>query len=319
MPTTAEEPAIDAEEIDLFDYFQVVWSYRWLIVLGTLGAMAVAGALSLALPKTYQASMLLKVGTLFVPGEGGGPSLIESPKTVVQVLSGDAMALKLRDALGRRDGTPTGLKGAVTAKLIKNDGDAQANGLVEVTLRLDNPQQVMEGLQFLAGDVIAQHRIPYEAALSILDRRVQNVESRLRAHEAERDRLQAKLVVLKQRLDGGAPARSSTDQERAVSEMQRRGWEADLFETDSRLAAAAQRALDLQSESIQLASYRVRSENTMVRSAPVLPGEPVGPRTLRHLALAGMLGLMASVLAAFLVDYVRGARRRRLSRDLFPR
>ncbi|MEO6665289.1 MAG: Wzz/FepE/Etk N-terminal domain-containing protein, partial [Nitrospiria bacterium] len=97
MPTIAEEPATtDAEDIDLFEYLQAVWSHRRLILLGTLGAMAAAGALSLALPKTYQASMLLKVGTLFVPGEGGGPSLIESPKTVVQVLSGDATALKLR-------------------------------------------------------------------------------------------------------------------------------------------------------------------------------------------------------------------------------
>lgn len=318
MPAIAEEPATtDAEGVELIDYLQVLWAHRRLIVLGTLGAMAAAGALSLALPRTYQASMLLKVGTLFIPGAGGGLLLIESPKTVVQVLAGDATALKLRDALGRRDVTPTGLKRALTAKLIKNDGDTQANGLVEVTLRLHNPQQVVDGLQFLAGEVIAQHRTPYEAALSIMDRRIENVENQLRAHEVDRDRLQTKLAALKQRLDGRASVKSLTELGNTVGEIQRRGWEADVLETEGRLAAAAQRGLDLQAELVQLAGYRARVENTTVRSAPLLPSEPVGPRTSLYIVLAGMLGLMASVLAAFLVDYVRGARRR-LSQDLFP-
>jgi hypothetical protein len=142
---------------------------------------------------------------------------------------------------------------------------------------------VVDGLQFLAGEVIAQHRTPYEAALSIMDRRIENVENQLRAHEVDRDRLQAKLAALKQRLDGRASAKTLTELGNTVTEIQRRGWEADLLGTEGRLAAASQRGLDLQAELVQLAGYRARLENTTVRSAPA-SSEPVGPRTSLYIA-----------------------------------
>lgn len=323
MSPVAEEtpPVIEADEVELIDYLEILWSHRWLILLGTVGAMVAAGALTAVTPKSYQASMLVKVGTLFTPGAGEGASLIESPKAVVQILSSDETAQRLQTALGRSDLSLNAIKRAVTAKVVKSDGDAQAPGLVEVTLRLDDPRQVVDGLTFLGDDLTNQHRATYDVALSIIDRSVQALESQLRAHEAERDGLRIQLADLKRRL--GSPSSSggeSRGRDMTIAELQQTGWRGQVRDIETRLAAAEQRGAELQQQLVGLAGYRARSDSTRIRTAPILPTVPIAPRVGTIVGLSGMLGVVTTILAAFLIEYVRGVRRRRLlNPSLFTR
>jgi uncharacterized protein involved in exopolysaccharide biosynthesis len=68
----------------------------------------------------------------------------------------------------------------------------------------------------------------------------------------------------------------------------------------------------LENRIVQLAAYRTRSENTKVRSAPVLPPTPVAPRRVLNVLIAGAVGAMVFVLAAFFREYIENVRRRRL-------
>ena len=49
------------DEINLMDYVQVVRKRKWLIILGTLLCMVVAGVVSLTRPKVYEAKTYLMV------------------------------------------------------------------------------------------------------------------------------------------------------------------------------------------------------------------------------------------------------------------
>jgi uncharacterized protein involved in exopolysaccharide biosynthesis len=50
-----------SDEINLMDYFQVLRKRKWLIILGTLLCMVVAGVVSLTMPKVYEAKTYLMV------------------------------------------------------------------------------------------------------------------------------------------------------------------------------------------------------------------------------------------------------------------
>jgi uncharacterized protein involved in exopolysaccharide biosynthesis len=52
------------DEINLMDYFQVLRKRKWLIILGTLLCMVVAGVVSLTMPKVYEAKTYLMVTSL---------------------------------------------------------------------------------------------------------------------------------------------------------------------------------------------------------------------------------------------------------------
>ena len=284
-PVAEAEPlAVEQQSVDLIDYLDVLWTHRWLIGLGTLAVMGAAVLVTITTPKTYQASLLLKVGTVFTPGKDGGGQLdaIEDPKTIVQVMTADATLDKFRTFLNNNDAvTLSGLRSAVKVKAIKSDVNAAATNLLELTLTLQDPHQVIEGLNFLASQVIDEHRSQYQAWLAVIDREQESLRENIRLSTVQRENLQKQVGELRAQM--------------AVQRM----------EYENRL--------------VQLAVYRARSENTKIRSAPVLPTVPVAPRRRLIVMTAGLLGAGGFVLAAFFLEYVRNARRRRdFSREFFP-
>jgi len=58
----------DEDEIDLLDYWRVMWGRRWMIILVTVTAAALAVVVSLILPNVYRAETVLAP----VEDEGGG-------------------------------------------------------------------------------------------------------------------------------------------------------------------------------------------------------------------------------------------------------
>ena len=52
---------MEEDTIELIDYLRVILKWKWIIIIGTLACMAVAGAVSFLLPKIYQASVTLMV------------------------------------------------------------------------------------------------------------------------------------------------------------------------------------------------------------------------------------------------------------------
>ena len=360
IPRAAEE-----EQVELIDYLHVLWTHRWLIGLGTAAAIGLAAVYGLLTPKTYQASLLLKVGTVFAAGgEGARLGLIEEPKTIAQVLSGDAMLEKLRDHLGLVGVSPSSLRGALNVKVIKNDLDVAATTLVELTLTLSDPRQIIDGLNFLANDLIEEHSRQYLAGLSVIDREQEGLKEKMRVADLQQGTLRRQIADLRAQMTAESKYRETLERniarlegemsqamsrlaeakpdasealweqtlfqsrqihldelyrERNESELRGRKAQADIYGVESTATFLAGQRADYENRIVELAASRTRSENTKIRSAPVLPTIPVGPRRRLIVMTAGLLGAGGFVLAAFFLEYVRNARRRRLfGQPLFP-
>jgi uncharacterized protein involved in exopolysaccharide biosynthesis len=369
-PVAEEEPKIaermaEDESIELIDYLLVVWSYRWLIGLGTAAAIVAALVYGFLTPKSYQASLLLKVGTVFtLSGDGSRLGLIEDPKTIAQVLTGDAMLDKLRGRLTLDHATLSGLRGALNVKVIKNDLDVAATTLVELTLTLSDPRQIIDGLNFLANDLIEEHAHQYLAGLSVIDREQESLKEKIRVSDLQQGTLRRQIADLRAQMTAESKYRETLERniarlegemsqamsrlaeakpdasealweqtlfqsrqihldelyrERNESELRGRKAQADVYGVESTATGLAGQRADYENRIVELAASRTRSENTKIRSAPVLPTIPVGPRRGLIVMMAGLLGAGAFVLAAFFLEYVRNARRRRdFSREFFP-
>lgn len=361
VPITAQE-----EQVELIDYLEVLWKHRWLIGLGTAALVALAVVYGLVTPKSYQASLLLKVGTVFTTASAGDArlGLIEDPKTISQVLTGDAMLEKLRSHLGAEKLTLSAMRGALKVKVIKNDLDVAATTLLELSLKLSDPQQVVNGLTFLANELIDEHSRQYQAGLAIIDREQESLREKIQVAGLQQETLKRQIADFRTQMAGESKYRETVERnigrlenemsqartrlseakpnasealweqtlfqsrqmhldelyrERNESELRGRKAQTDIYNVESALTLMAGQRADYENRIVELAASRTRSENTKVRSAPVLPTVPVGPRRLIGVVLAAMVGLLGFAVVAFFVEYIRGARRRLLYREeLFP-
>ncbi len=354
------------EQVELIDYLQVMWSYRWLIGLGTAALIALAAVYSLSLPRSYQASLLLKVGTVFsANSEGARLGLIEDPKTISQVLTGDAMLEKLRRHMNLDGLSLPALRNALKVKVVKNDLDVAATTLLELTLTLHDPQQVVNALSFLANELIAEHSGQYAAGLAIIDREQESLKEKIQVADLQQGTLKRQIADLRAQMTMESKYRETLERniarlesemsqartrlseekpnasealweqtlfqsrqmhldelyrERNESELRGRKAQTDIYNVEGALTLMAGQRADYENRIVELAAYRTRSENTKVRSAPVLPDVPAGPRRTLIVSLAGLVGLFGCTVAAFFVEYVRSAKQRRLyGEQLFPR
>ncbi|MBI3608044.1 MAG: hypothetical protein HY207_08765 [Nitrospirae bacterium] len=360
MGTVAEEEPqlVEERSVDLFDYLNVVWRYRWMISGGTLAIMAIVGAIDLSLPRSYQASLLLKVGSMFVAGKGTGADadalvLIEDPQTIAQVLTSDGMVLKLKESLGLDQTDVSSLKDALSIKAIKSESDPAGSTLMELRLTLDNPKLVIDGLHVLARHLIEEHRPRYEAGVALIDRESQSMREKIAVNRLRREsaqqktaemgrsvkvearfreelvanitKLTAELVQIRsslakskssdailfrgvlQSLDANL---SDLKVERNRSRLRTQEWEVQIRNLEDEQVGLDDQMADLQGRIAELAAYRVRLGNTMIRSEPVLPTIPMGPGVKREVAVAGLVGGMAVIVLAFFIEYLRNARRR---------
>ena len=55
------------DEIYLKDIVQVLLKRKWFIVIGTVIIMALAGVISILIPPTYQSSIMLEIGKIYLP------------------------------------------------------------------------------------------------------------------------------------------------------------------------------------------------------------------------------------------------------------
>jgi uncharacterized protein involved in exopolysaccharide biosynthesis len=368
-PVAEEEPRIaervtEDESVELIDYLLVLWKYRWMIGMGVVAVMAAAAALTWMTPRTYQASTLIKVGTMFVPGRGDGANvlvLIEDPKTISQVLTGDAMILRLKNFLGLDRMSVSSLKQAVVVKVVKNDVSAGETNLLDVSLKLNDPQHVLNGLNFLVGQVVNEHKSRYEAGLAVIDREAQGLQEKIVTSRVQLENLQKKIAEVRQLMSTEARYRQdlatrmarieeeigqgrlrfskekpgSTDAllaqglfqsleihlndlkvEENASYVRTREWQTQIYDLEMNVASLNERTTDFQNGIVQLAGYRARAENTKMRSEPILPTMPVGPKRTLNIAVAGIVGFMVFVLLAFLREYLQNARRRVYERAL---
>jgi uncharacterized protein involved in exopolysaccharide biosynthesis len=131
------------DEINLMDYIQVIRKRKWLIILGTLLCMVVAGIVSFLLPKIYEAKTYL---------------MITSPKYQVEFATKE----------GSKFSTPLfeNISAETFSKMILNEHTAR---IVITKLGLDNP-----GNQYTIRKILGQIKVEYLRNTNLILLKVQD-------------------------------------------------------------------------------------------------------------------------------------------------
>lgn len=285
---------LEADEIDLREYVAVLWRRRWLILAVVVAALAAAAAASFAMPRVYKVETVLalaqvqggfygnqQVGT----GEAGKqPAGLQAGSYGNQAVAKEVLLSEdfLRQAAGRAGLPQDRAYLDLLARALKVD-PVQGSNLIRIALETSDPGAAKALLESMAALYAQKSEEELAAQKNLLRRQLAAVEK----WQADLDQGidQARQLLAGSAGAGGIEARF----ERAMALTAMQGQE------QLRLALI-DRYLSLQRE---LASIK----GVQVIQPPEVPVRPVRPRPALNLAVAGVLGLMAAVLLAFVLEY----------------
>jgi len=313
LPATRQDdwPAPAADEISLFDLWEVLLRRRGLLALVFGACVGLALLYGLARPEAFQYSAAVSAGR--VPGDGGF-----APVQSAQALRVEAEEAHIPAVL-RSEQVPEELRGqtTITASL-PDSGDL-------VVLRAEGPAARSELylglLQAVAERLAGAYREPFEAASTGLHERIRELEqareielaraseagARLQAIEARQEALQGQIIDLRERLEAApqAPAlqqalnRALELRDLVLPERFRQA-QAERYQAER---AAAQALREIQTSRSQLSALRPVG----LLDPPSRSLRPAGPGLAVILALGAVLGAMLAVFAAFGAEFVRRA------------
>ncbi|MGD9345437.1 MAG: Wzz/FepE/Etk N-terminal domain-containing protein, partial [Candidatus Aminicenantes bacterium] len=137
-------------EIEIIDYLKLIWRKKWLIIIGTFVFVAVTGAVTFLLPKTFVATAYLRIGKI-------GGRLIEEP-----------LALRARiEAAHYAERFIENEELSILADDLRLKTESSRVGVIRVTA--EGPYRESNGkfLRYVVSDATSMHEQQYADAVQI--------------------------------------------------------------------------------------------------------------------------------------------------------
>jgi uncharacterized protein involved in exopolysaccharide biosynthesis len=278
-------------EVDLRDYFRVIWRKKWIILGVFLAAVVAALLLSLGMPNQYRAEAFYQLNQ--APQATGIKLNSPSIQAAVAMLS----SRELLQQAAREAEVGDGAVITDGLKVTSQKGDLLQLEL-KGTLSPDALQRVLTKLiELFSAKVRAQLQGEIEEELSQIARRTELLEEEGASLKDQIDKLlgeegnaQLKVGEFDTTLEGFALRQELSSLYARLSPIQR--------ELDNlRLS---------QEELSNLAN--LNWEPLLTISPPYASTAPVGPNRKMNVAVAGVLGLFVGILLAFFVHYMEGGK-----------
>ncbi len=273
------------DEVDLLDYFCVVWRYRWMILALCLVAMSLTVVTSLRTPRRYQAAV-----------------------TVVPPL----------DILMRESG---GALGSLNNSLLRQMMDSAAGGISKMYVEILESREVADAIVDRLRLMDAYERIRYRSDAREQLKRNTTVKTteggavRVTVLDRDPNRVAAIATAYIEELDK-QNRRLSTGQatgKRVFLENRLKEIEAKLSKSDntlSREVETQEKVYQILVEQYEMAKIEeARNMPTIqVLDPPIVPERPVGRGTIRKGMMAGLGTFMLGIFLAFSREYIVQAR-----------
>ncbi|MGB9924599.1 MAG: Wzz/FepE/Etk N-terminal domain-containing protein [Methanothrix sp.] len=263
------------DEIDLRDIFLVLWKNRLMIAAVFMIAVIAAGAVSFMMPSVYRASCIVALGDF-------GDPMYTTQSAASEIMTSDAFVLDLlsRLNLSLSPGEFAAFKDSMWIEPVKG-----SDRLLSISMETTDPD---DGARILR-----------EMVSLFADRSNQSYSER-------RGLLVEELAATSQLLDSVEESINQTRQ--AMKEIEGATGVSPLekslllsYKLDYLQNAESQR-LSLMDRCMNLQKQLMLMKSVEIVEAPAVPLQPVKPKRTLILAVAGMLGLMLGVFAAFLRD-----------------
>ncbi|MBI5527236.1 MAG: hypothetical protein HY897_12950 [Deltaproteobacteria bacterium] len=193
---------LQKRELELIDLLRVVWGHWKLIGSVTAAAVAVSLVLGAVSPKVYRGTTILEVGKVYSFYKGDQQEkveLIEDARNVESIFKNDAILQLLKNKLGIKESVKT------LRDKIKIDG--KTSPLIIMSLELDDPKAIADGLTFLADFIVKDHTKKHEVALKTLNNNIEalhakigKLEAKIEENEKKKAQIQEKIVNIQRQV-----------------------------------------------------------------------------------------------------------------------
>ena len=262
------------DEIDLRDIFGVLWKRRLLIVGTFIIVVLLAGVISFAMPPVYKVSSIIAVGLYDDPA-------YTSQASMKNVMLSDEFLLDVFEVI-----SPNGnssdfrtFKDSVEVEPVRD-----SDRLVEISIETKKRKEGLKAVETMIERYSELSQNSYNKQKKILEDQLANTEQRIEVINLEINQTREALQDMEE------TSGSST----AVQAEMRFSRTLDILNgKESQRSALMDRRMELDKQLLLIRNLEV------VQPARE-PISPVGPRKAMIIAIAGMVGLMAGLLGAFL-------------------
>lgn len=292
---------MEEREVELTDYLNVLWKWRWLIVVGTLACVLVGGLITMLLPKTYQITATIDAGDV------SGERMKDVERLVVRLNVDNLFAGAMR-------ASPMG-QAALTAQFKKPP-------LIELAVETESPGEAVKGLDQTARSLLDELQRILRAQEEGDVERLNALRDQINRLHAEEEMLGRRIKELRQSLGNLQKSRSEI-----LSRAGDPAWslvftrlsdeiaskESALAQVEEQLSSSLpMRVRDLQAQ-VDGVSHKLSAiRSPRLVGGPVIPRAPIKPRLKLNLAASFVAGFVGFVWLAFVLEHLEKARRRGL-------
>jgi len=264
---------MEEKEVDLRDYINML-KKRWKIILIIfLVATITSGVVSLLLPKTYEASAMVRIGRK-------RDKLLEEPSTVIEIFKTEAMLEKVAEELNI---PPTQEKLRELASKVQM---REKSGLLEIKGKGETPEESVKLVNGVIAVLLKRHERIFERAKLILEEYLASGKERLAEMEKRIEMLQKKIEELE-----------ATNSEAKARVAQ--GYMGSLERSRDRYVRLR---VELREKKME-ESYRTVATELVI--LPMTPEMPIAPKKKQNVLIAGILGLFVGFVSAAIVEYFK--------------
>lgn len=258
------------DEIDLRDLILVLWKWRKLILAIFLASLLIGIVISFAVTPVYQVQAKISIGSFEPDPKSVQPKI--TPETAKEMLLSSDLQ---EEAWGA--GADVGV---LSVTPVEN------TNILEITLETNDPQQGEVLLNKLITLFSEKEGVQYKRSKELLNNELQRIDRELQ--EVNKGIKQTRDLL--EKLSSAEPS--------STSEIQ----QMKLLDTLSRFTEQRDKLLEKKLETEQ----KLNSiEGIKVLEKPEASPSPVRPKKKLNIVVAGVLGLMVGVFAAFMVDYLK--------------
>lgn len=265
-------------EIDLRDMLSVLWRRRRLIAGIFLATVVMAGVIAFAMAPVYRVSSIIAMGNFEDP-------IYTSPVSAKSIMLSDEFLLEVLE--GIRPDDPRGFadfKESIRVVSIKD-----SDRLIEISIETTRRDEGLKAVEMMVSLFANRSLDSYDKSKRILTAQLAEVQESIKSKDMEIDLAHEALESI----------RNSSRSSDVQSEMRFSRTLDRLGEMETQRYALMDRSLDLQKQLELLKHLEV------VQPAKE-PVSPIRPRKVLILAIGGMLGLLAGLVAAFLWETLEG-------------
>jgi len=309
------------DEINLMDYVLVLLRRKGLIFGIFLIAVIAAGIFSRFAPKIYEIDTSLEVGKV-------GGTIIEDPLQVKEKIENNIYESSVREKLGIEDEYPK----------VKAENVEDTN-LVKVKIESADPELSKNILTETNNLILAEHQEKIKSQKELIENNIETTQDKIKLVESDIEKTKNKIKPLENDIKRVENKIEYSEEEKTNLEAkiealekvlvyeQTPGTQFALFDTKEKLASKKQETeslymrinslktskenLSLTINSLETSIENLNAQtnsltaslsnikNTAVIKNPIVSDEPIKPRFLLNVAIAGVLGLFIGTFLAF--------------------